>query len=384
MALSALKKYNTENAPYSYKSAILLEALYRAYKVLKDESILGFVKDMLDYYVPQDGVIRTYDLEAYSMDQVRMGNIMLSILGLTGEKKYKTAVDMFMRQLETQPRTPSGGFWHKGGYPNQMWLDGLYMQAPFRVDYCKRFGGLKDCLDDTIKQFELVYDKTLDTRTGLLRHAWDESCKMPWCESDGRSQEVWARALGWYVMALADLLEIVPTLPEFEDHRARFVSIAKKLAPAIVKFQDRDSGMWWQVMDKAGQGANYLETSATSMFVYFFAKMHRLGFFDDSYLEAAKRGFAGMISRDVTVADDGELSLHDTCKSAGLGVAPEGTVYRPADFKYYTEGEEKVTDNLHGVSPFISAAVELEFPAQLNQARYTLKEDDDQIGRAHV
>ncbi|MBO4394269.1 MAG: glycoside hydrolase family 88 protein, partial [Spirochaetales bacterium] len=185
------------------------------------------------------------------------------------------------------------------------------------------------------------------------------------------------RALGWYVMALADLLEIVPAMPEYEDYRARFVSLAKKLAPAIVKFQDKDSGMWWQVMDKAGQGANYLETSATSMFIYFFAKMNRLGFFDATYLEAAKKAFDGMIAKDVTVGSDGELFLHDTCKSAGLGVAPEGTVYRPADFKYYTEGEERVTDNLHGVSPFISAALELEFPAQLNSARYTLKEDDD-------
>ena len=377
MSLSAIRKYNTENATYSYKSAILLEALYRAYKVLGDERIFRFVKDMLDHYVPEDGVVRTYDLEAYSMDQVRMGNIMLSIYDLTGEKKYKTAVDMFMQQLKTQPRTPSGGFWHKKGYPNQMWLDGLYMQAPFRVGYCLRFGGLKECLDDTIMQFELVYEKTLDRNTGLLRHAWDESCKMPWCESDGRSQEVWARALGWYVMALADLLEMIPDTPENSDYRSRFTKIARTLAPVLLTFQDKESGMWWQVMDKAGVGANYLETSATSMFVYFLAKMNRMGLLDDSFRKAAQIGFDGMTEREVTCGDDGELFLHNTCKSAGLGVAPEGTVYRPADFKYYTEGEERVTDNLHGVSPFISAALELEFPAQLNSARYVLKKDDD-------
>lgn len=391
MALSAIRKYNPENAPYSYKSAILLEALYRAYKVLGDEAIYKFVKDMLDYYVPQDGTVRTFNLEAYSMDQVRMGNIMLSIYDRTGEKKYKTAMDMFMKQLETQPRTKTGGFWHKGGYPNQMWLDGLYMQAPFRVGYCIRFGGLKECLEDTIRQFELVYDKTLDTKTGLLRHAWDESVKMPWCEPDGRSQEVWARALGWYVMALADLLEMIPDVPENKDYRSRFAALALKLAPVVLKFQDRDSGMWWQVMDKAGVGANYLETSATSMFIYFFAKMNRLGFLDGTYLEAARKAFKGMVERDVTMGDYGQLYLHNTCKSAGLGVAPEGTVYRPADFKYYTEGEDRVTDNLHGVSPFIAASLELEFPAQLNQARYVLKKGDDiskvleqQAGKAAV
>lgn len=378
MSLSALRKYNTENATYSYKSAILLEALYRAYKVLGDESILKFVKDMLDHYVPEDGVVRTYELEAYSMDQVRMGNIMLTMYDLTGEKKYKTAVDMFYQQLQTQPRTPSGGYWHKIGYPNQMWLDGLYMQAPFKVSYCKRFGGLKECLDDEIMQFELVYEKTLDRCTGLLRHAWDESCKMPWCEPDtGRSHEVWARALGWYVMALADLLEIIPEEPEYADHRARLLKIAETLAPVLIRFQDVDTGMWWQVMDKGGVGANYLETSATSMFVYFFAKMNRLGFFDDSYRAAAEKAFSGMIVEDVTFGKDGEVFLHDTCKSAGLGVAPGSTNYRPADYKYYTEGEPRETDNLHGVSPFISAALELEFPAQLNEKRYVLKKGDD-------
>ncbi|MBQ7508390.1 MAG: glycoside hydrolase family 88 protein, partial [Spirochaetales bacterium] len=373
-----MKKYNPQNAPQSYKSAILLEALYKASSVLGNGEILDYVKSMLDSYIHEDGSVEHFSIGDYSMDNIRIGYITLKLYALTGEKKYRKALDSFMEMLRNQPRTPEGGFWHKKHYPNQMWLDGLFMQGPVYAGYCRMFGGLWECLDDIIPQFELIYEKTYDPETGLLRHAWDSSRKMPWCDPvTGRSQEVWSRAMGWYCMALADLLEDIPGTAEYEGYRSRLLCLADKVAPALLKHQDAKSGMWWQVMDKPGKGANYLETSATSMFVYFFAKMNRLGFFDDSYRQAAQKAFDGMFRQSVTVGDDGELSLHDTCKSAGLGVAPEGTVYRPGDFEYYTTGEERVTDNLHGVSPFISAAVELEFPAQLNTASYTLKEDDD-------
>ena len=378
MSLSAMKKYNPQNAPQSYKSAILLEALYKASSVLGNGEILNYVKGMLDSYIHEDGSVENFSIEDYSMDNIRIGYVTLKMYALTGEKKYKKALDSFMEMLKSQPRTPEGGFWHKKHYPNQMWLDGLFMQGPVYALYCKTFGGLKECLDDIIPQFELIYDKTYDPKTSLLRHAWDSSRKMPWCDSTtGQSQEVWSRAMGWYCMALADLLEDIPATPEYESYRKKLLVLANKVAPALIKYQDKKSGMWWQVMDKAEQGENYLETSATSMFIYFFAKMNRMGFFADSYREAAKKAFDGMVSHSVTYGDAGELYLHDTCKSAGLGVAPEGTVYRPADFEYYTKGESRVTDNLHGVSPFISAALELEFPAQLNTARYTLKKDDD-------
>lgn len=377
MSLSAMKKYNTENTPYSYKSSIVLEALYRASNILSNEEMLNYVKDMINYYIPEDGVVRTYKLEDYSMDQVRMGNIILDLYKLTGQKKYKTALDMFYKQLQGQPRTPSKGFWHKKRYPNQMWLDGLYMQGPFYASYTKEFGGLKDCLEDIVYQFELVYEKTLDKNTGLLRHAWDESCSQPWCDPvTGQSQEVWARALGWYVMALADLLEIIPE-EGYQGYRDRLLKLAMKLAPVVLRYQDKASGMWYQVMDKAGVGANYLESSATCMFIYFFAKMNRLGFLDNSYRKAAEVAFAGLCEHSVTCDESGQLFLHDTCKSAGLGRASADGPYRPADFKYYTEGEPRVSDNLHGVGPFISAALELEFEAQLNKKTYKYSADED-------
>ena len=378
MSLSVMRKFNPQNTRQSYKSAILLEGLYKASSVLGSREILDYVKMMLDSYVREDGSVDHFSPKAYCMDDIRIGYIMLKIYALTGEKKYKTALDSFIKMLKDQPRTPEGGFWHKGGYPNQMWLDGLFMQGPVYAGYCRLFGGLKECLDDIVHQFELIYEKAYDSGTSLLRHAWDSSRKMPWCDPvTGQSKEVWSRAMGWYCMALADLLEDIPATKEFEDYRDRLLVLANRVAPAVLKYQDKESGMWWQVMDKGGVGANYLETSATSMFIYVFAKMNRLGFLDISYREAARRAFDGMVGHSVTVDDQGELYLHDICKSAGLGVAPEGTVYRPADFEYYTTGEERVTDNLHGVSPFISAAVELEFPAQLNTDRYVFKPGDD-------
>lgn len=378
MSLSAMRKFNKENAPYSYKSSILLEALYRAANILGNDDIFNYVSDMINYYVPEDGVVRTYRLEEYSMDQVRMGNIILEFYKLTGQKKYKTALDMFYKQLQGQPRTKSGGFFHKKRYVNQMWLDGLYMQGPFYASYTKEFGGLKECLDDITYQFELIYEKTLDKNTGLLRHAWDESCSMPWCDPvTGQSAEVWARALGWYVMAIADLLEIIPNEDQYASYRQRYLDLGLKLAPVVLKYQDSASGMWYQVMDKGGVGENYLESSSTSMFIYFFAKMNRLGFLDDSYLEAARKAYNGMLKHSVTMSDEGQLYLHHTCKSAGLGRAADENPYRPADFEYYTTGEPVVTDNLHGVSPFISACIELEYPGQLNRTRYTFKKGED-------
>ncbi|MCF0237189.1 MAG: glycoside hydrolase family 88 protein, partial [Sphaerochaetaceae bacterium] len=378
MALSAMKKYNFDNTPYSYKSAILLEGMFKASQILSNKDILDFVLSFMDYYVSEDGKVEKFKKEDYCMDHVRMGNNFLTLYRFTGNKKYKIIVDAFRHMLESQPRTKSGGFWHKGGYPNQMWLDGLYMQGPFYASYELEFGDLKACLEDIVPQFELIYEKTLDKNTGLLRHAWDESIAMPWCEKDtGRSQEVWARALGWYVMALADLLEIIPKESKYQNYRERLLKIATTLAPVVLKFQDKETGMWWQVMDKPNVGKNYLETSASCMFIYFFAKMNRLGFFSQEYRDNAQWAFEGLIKHSVTVNEEGELFLHDTCASAGLGKAPEGTVYRPADFKYYTEGEQRVTDNTHGISPFIFAALELEFPGQLNKEKHILSSDED-------
>lgn len=368
MSLSAIRKYNSENTKYSYRMSILLESLYKASQLLENEELYNYVSNMLNYYIPEDGVISTYNIEEYSMDQVRMGNLIIEFYKATGQKKFKTALDMFYKQLQGQPRTLSGGFWHKKKHENQMWLDGLYMQAPFYVKYTMEFGGLKECLADVAHQFELVYEKTKDEKTGLLHHGWDESCLSPWCDpKTGRSPEVWSRALGWYVIALADLLEIIPK--EYKEYRDRLLKLALALAPVVLRYQDAESGMWWQVMDKPAVGANYLETSATSMFIYFFLKMHRLGFLDSSYKACAKKGFEGMCARELTCDQNGELHLHNTCKTACLGLAKDKEPVRSANFVYYTEYEQRVTDNLHGVAMFIWAAIELEFADKLKEER---------------
>ena len=378
MALSAMRKYNPENTKQSYKSAIMLEAMYKASKVLKNETMFNYVRNMLESYVREDGSVQNFSVEEHSMDNIRIGYIMLKFYAITGDERYKKGLDQFMEMLKGQPRTPEGGFWHKKRYTNQMWLDGLFMQGPIYAGYCKMFGGLKACLDDIVPQFELIYSKTYDPATGLLRHAWDSSHKMPWCDpKTGQSKEVWARALGWFCWAIADLLDDIPDTEEYASYRERLLALGNKLGPVVMKYQDKDSGMWWQVMDKGGQGKNYLETSSTSMFTYFFAKMNRLGFFDESYRKAARRAFDGMCERFVTVDDYGEIYLHNVCRSAGLGRAEDTNPYRPGDFKYYTETEARITDNLHGVSPFIHAAIELEFPAQINTATYTLKAGED-------
>lgn len=379
MALSSMRKFQPENTKYSYKSAILINGVYRAWKITGKQEYLDYVKKMLEYYVSPEGEVRTYRLEEYSLDQIRMGNDMMDFYSLTGDERYKKAVDQFYEQLKTHPRTASGGFFHKKRYTNQMWLDGIYMQAPFYASYTKAFGGLKECTKDLEHQIKLIYEHTYDPETGLLRHAWDESRSMPWADPEtGKSPEVWGRAMGWYVVAISDLLEIIPDEEEYRECREEFISIAKRLAPVLVKYRDEKSKLWYQVVDKGGCEGNYIETSASLCYIYFFSKMHRLGLFGKEYLDLAHESFKALCRDYVTENEEtGEISLHKICESAGLGKSGDNNPYRDGTYQYYVSGEPALTDNLHGVALFLICAAEVEFPAQMNKDCVSLKAGED-------
>jgi unsaturated rhamnogalacturonyl hydrolase len=271
---------------------------------------------------------------------------------MTGEEKYRKAAALLRQQLRLQPRTASGGFWHKKIYPFQMWLDGLYMAHPFSTLYAAEFGDTA-AYEDIARQIHLTERNLRDSVTGLYYHGWDESKSQRWANpKTGRSPNFWGRSIGWFAMALTDVLEIFPG-----DHprRTDLERIFKDLARSILAHREQATGLWYQVMDKPGKTGNYRETSASAMFTYALAKGARLGYLNPDAGRTAEESFRGIIRHLVRIGDDGIVHLPDVCKVSGLGGSP----YRDGSYEYYV-GEARRTDDFKGYGPFLLAAIEIE------------------------
>lgn len=253
--------------------------------------------------------------------------------------------------MKNQPRTNAGGFWHKKIYPYQMWLDGLYMATPFLIRYAKEFNQ-PQWFDEVTFQLIEVHKRTLDEKTGLVYHAWDESCEQRWCVLEtGQSKHFWSRATGWYMMALVDVLEYLP-----EDHKDRedIILILTELSDSISNFRDEKTGLWYQVMDMGGEKRNYLEASGSAMIIYAFAKGANNDWLPEKYLDMANETFDSLTENLVETDKDGFVVLKNTCGACGLG----GNPYREADYEYYVT-EIKVDNDQKGMAPVILAAIEL-------------------------
>lgn len=337
---------------WNYEQGLILEALYRTYKYSGEKKYLDFILENLNQYIDENGKIKTYKFENFNIDLVNPGRALLYAYTETGDEKFKIAADTLRKQIEFQPRTPSGGFWHKLIYPDQMWLDGLYMGQPFYALYSKSYNQ-PERYNDIVKQFVLIEQKTRDEKTGLLYHAWDESIKMKWADPvTGRSPNFWGRAMGWYSMALVDVLDI---LPESFPEKIELVNILNRLAEAIVKFKDPEFNIWYQIVDQGTREGNYLEASATSMFAYALAKGANDGHLKKDYLEIANDVFKGLLNHLTKIEDTGFINLYNICRSAGLG----GNPYRDGSFEYYISEPKRMND-IKGYGPFILAALELD------------------------
>jgi len=300
--------------------------------------------------IDADGNIKTYKFESFNIDNIPTGRILFDIYEQTKDKRYLIAMQTLRKQLEEQPRTASGGFWHKKIYPNQMWLDGLYMGEPFYAEYTVTFeNGAK--LDDIAHEFELIQEKAMDKKTGLLYHAWDESKEMPWANKEtGVSPNFWSRSMGWYVMGLVDVLDY---FPKEHPKRKELILYLNTISNALVKFQD-PSGLWYQVTDMGTREGNYLETSGTAMFAYAFAKGAKKGYLPKKFKKIAEKAFYGMTSKFVKVYPNGEIEITNACAVAGLGGKP----YRDGSYEYYINERRKDNDP-KVTGPFILAALEL-------------------------
>ena len=337
---------------WDYERGVVLEGAFQIYEKTHDQRYYKYIKKQMDQFINVDGSIRTYDFSTFNLDNIATGRLLLPLFASTHEVKYKIAADTLRKQLAMQPRTSEGGFWHKMIYPNQMWLDGLYMAEPFYAEYASTFGDVS-AFDDIAKQFDIMEQRSRDSSTGLLFHGWDESKRQQWANpSTGTSPSFWGRAIGWYAMGLVDVLD---WFPRNHPKRKSLELILQRLASALATYRDATTGLWYQVVDKPNRSGNYPETSASCMIVYVFAKGARLGYLDPSYLRIAQDAFASIASQLVTTGRGGELNLLQTCQSAGLGNQP----YRDGSFEYYV-GEPKRTNDFKGIGSFLMAANELE------------------------
>lgn len=340
---------------WNYELGTLLRGMDAVWFNTADARYYKYIKSSVDQFVGVDGSIPTFNAQENQLDSILLGRQLLLLYGVTRDPRYAKAATLLYQQLMHQPRTASGGFWHKQRYPNQMWLDGLYMAEPFYAEYAATFHH-PEAFSDITHQFVLIDEHTRDKKTGLLYHGWDESKKERWADKEtGHSPELWARAMGWAMMALVDTISYYP-----EQDAGRKVLMAEldRDAAAVARYQDGETGLWYQVMDKAGAKGNYLESSASCMFVYALAKGVRLGYLPQSYLANAERGYKGIIGHFIQTGQPGQgdsVSLTGTVKVGGLG----GDPYRDGSYAYYI-GEKVVTDDPKGVGAFLLASMEME------------------------
>jgi len=356
IARSVMRRNPQTHRRWDYTAGVVLGAIERVGLARRDAAMLEYVKANMDRWVKPDGSIEGYDPAEYNIDEVAQGRLLFGLLERTRDARYRKAADHLREQLRTQPRTAEGGFWHKKIYPQQMWLDGLFMGAPFYAQYGRTFAE-PAALDDVARQFFLVSRHTRDPRTGLMYHGWDAARAQPWADTaTGLSPNFWGRAMGWYVMGLVDALDHFPaTHPD----RPALIRELREAAEAIARVQDPVTGLWWNMLDQPNRVGNYLEGSASSMFVYAFAKGARLGYLHADYRRHAERGFDGLLTNLVRDNPDGTSSLVNVVQVSGLGGNPrrDGSV-RDGTFAYYAS-EPVVTDDYKGVGPLILAALEL-------------------------
>lgn len=341
-----------EKPEWAYTYGLVLLGFLRLYEKTGEQAYLDYAKTYVDQLIDENGKIRGYHIAEFNIDSINSGKLLFLLHQKTQDPRYLTAMKTLRQQIKWQPRTRSGGLWHKLIYPYQMWLDGLYMGAPYYAQYAQQFGEDEKTFDDIAHQFILIESKTRDAKTGLLYHAWDESTLQLWADDEtGLSPHFWSRAMGWYAMALVDVLDYFP-----EDHkdRAELIAILNRLADALVKVQDK-TGLWYQVTDQGDRYGNYLEASGTAMFTYAFAKGAKKGYLPARYNKIANKAYDGMLKNLIQVDDYKQVHLTQICGSAGLG----GNPYRPGTFQYYVS-EAIRTDDPHGIGPFILASIELD------------------------
>jgi len=336
---------------WNYIDGCMMIALLNMHKITGQSRYYEFAENFLDYYVFEDGSLRGFKEEEYNLDNICEGRVLFDVYAMSGKEKYRKAIETLYGQILRQPRTHEGNFWHKAIYPNQVWLDGLYMAQVFYSRYTTEMEGGKN-YGDILNQFRTVRAKMFDPETGLYRHGYDASKTAFWAGENGCSKNPWLRSLGWFSAALIDVTAEVKDCPEFT---AEMTGIAQELAKNLLPYIDEESGMLWQVPNQVGREGNYPETSGSAMIAYFYLKGARLGMLDASYAEVGAKIFQSICDRYLTETN-GKLNLGGICLVAGLG--PENNRRRDGTYEYYIS-EPIVENDAKGLAPFLMCYTEL-------------------------
>lgn len=335
---------------WEYTTGLQLQAYDDLLKLRPNPEWQQVLSDVIGSFITAEGDIRTYKISNYNIDSLNTGNMLLREYQRNPQPQYKKALDLLRRQLTEHPRTRDGAFWHKKIYPHQLWLDGVYMGMPFLASYSKAFED-GHAFDEVVKEFTISRDKLRDPATGLYYHAWDEAREQNWADKDsGLASQFWGRGLGWLAMALVDVLEIIPE--QQTELRQPLLAMTAELAEALVKVQDPATGTWYQILDKPNAPGNYLESSASSMFTYFFAKGVNNGYLDARYKDTALTAFEGLVDEFILVHPDNSVSLVNTVQVAGLGFGRDGS------YNYYMS-EPLFRNDAKANGPFIMAGVQI-------------------------
>ena len=357
---------------WSYVMGIELESMLDTYLRYGDKRIWDYCQEYTDTMINAKGEIRGFKYHDYNLDNIRTGHFVARMYQQNPEAKNLIAMKTMMRQLKEQPRTEEDGvFWHKAIYSYQVWLDGIFMGLPYNVLTASMIYSPKEAqkiYDDAVDQVKTTYLRTFDSQTGLNRHAWDETHEMFWADKQtGQSKHCWGRAQGWFTMALVELLDALP-----KDYALRedIIDILRQTLDGVIRWQDKQSGVWYQVMDSPDREGNYLESTCSAMFAYSLLKAYRMGYVGEKYRDAGIRAYRGIINNFIRVNEDKTISLTNCCSVAGLGpglsekvlkAAPKVKENKRRDGSYNYYLSEPVRDNdAKGIGPFIWASLEME------------------------
>ena len=337
---------------WNYCHGLMGKAFLDVYDQYKTQSLYDYIKCYADTMIFENGQIYGYRPDEYNLDRLNTGRILFKIYDVEKNEKYRKALDIIRSQLNSHPRTSEGGFWHKKVYQHQIWLDGLYMEAPFYAQYSQLINDTS-AFSDIANQFLLVRKHLFDPSSDLYRQGWDESKSQLWADSiTGQSPSVWGRSMGWYAMGLVDVLDFIPVN---HPDRNKLISIYKEMVNGIISVQDKESGLWYQIMDKGKKEGNYLESSCSAMFIYSILKGIRMGYIESSYKVTAIKAYDGFLNKFIIKNNDGTYSITDACVVGGLGGKP----YRDGSYHYYIN--DPVRDNdPKAVGAFIMASIEFE------------------------
>ncbi|WP_307892276.1 glycoside hydrolase family 88/105 protein [Bacillus swezeyi] len=349
-AQTIMKAYTNDKLPpagrWHYHQGVFLCGLIHLWNETGKPTYFHYVKDYVDYLIDEHG---NFYFSRDELDAIQAGLLLYPLYEETGDERYRKAAKKLRGLFETLNRTAEGGFWHKDKYAYQMWLDGLYMGGPFALKYARAFNE-PDLYDMVILEESLMRKHTKDHHTGLYYHAWDEQRKMPWADPEsGCSPECWGRSIGWYALALSDMIELLP-----QDHgtRQEWTGALQEMVKNLADFQDEETGLWYQVVDKGEREDNWLESSCSCLYVYAMAKGVRMGYIDPSYIEKALKAYKGLLAEKIEFNPGEGLFLKDICVGTSAGT-----------YEYYV-GREKSINDLHGVGALIMALAELEKSAR--------------------